>query len=199
MSVKRNFVIGIFDEKSTPRFESIVSRYASQYSLSSSHMYFAKQPIDSNEFSDDVIFFNMESENESVFEKKVNDLIGELNGLDVDYILGPDHPGKLLVTLDCGGQIAVKFDNIKTLEKGTFKKIDELKILRTDFGYCKGFKPNFRPIEGNSTENFEIEPEIIYIVSDTEENLFKLRDYVTDRVMEINPDFEVEFTLFFDE
>lgn len=199
MSVKRNFVIGIFDEKSTPRFESIVSRYASQYSLSSSHMYFAKQPIDSNEFSDDVIFFNMESENESVFEKKVNDLIGELNGLDVDYILGPDHPGKLLVTLDCGGQIAVKFDNLKTLEKGTFKKIDELKILRTDFGYCKGFKPNFRPIEGNSTENFEIEPEIIYIVSDTEENLFKLRDYVTDRVMEINPDFEVEFTLFFDE
>lgn len=199
MSVKRNFVIGIFDEKSTPRFESIVSRYASQYSLSSSHMYFAKQPIDSNEFSDDVIFFNMESENESVFEKKVNDLIGELNGLDVDYILGPDHPGKLLVTLDCGGQITVKFDNLKTLEKGTFKKIDELKILRTDFGYCKGFKPNFRPIEGNSTENFEIEPEIIYIVSDTEENLFKLRDYVTDRVMEINPDFEVEFTLFFDE
>ena len=127
-----------------------------------------------------------------------NDLIADLNKLDGDYALRDDETGELLVTVRYGGQIAVKFDNIKTLEKGTFKKIDEFKSFSTDFGYCKGFKPNFRPIEGN-VENVEIKPEIIYITADSEENLLKLRDYLTDKIKEIDPDFLVEFTRFFDE
>ena len=139
-----------------------------------------------------------ESESESGLQKKVNDLIADLNKLEGDYALRDDETGELLVTVRYGGQIAVKFDNIKTLEKGTFKKIDEFKSLNTDFGYCKGFKPNFRPIEGN-VENVEIKPEIIYITADSEENLLKLRDYLTDKIKEIDPDFLVEFTCFFDD
>ena len=78
-----------------------------------------------------------------------------------------------------------------------FEKIDELKSFNADFGYCKGFKPNFRPIEGNSIEDLNINPEVIYITADSSENLLKLRDFLTDRVKEIDSDLEVEFTWFF--
>lgn len=198
MSVKRNYVVGIINDETIPQFENVISQYATSIKESSSHMYFGKQPIDSDKISLDVRFFNMESESESGLQKKVNDLIADLNKLEGDYALRDDETGELLVTVRYGGQIAVKFDNIKTLEKGTFKKIDEFKTLSTDFGYCKGFKPNFRPIEGN-VENVEIKPETIYITADSEENLLKLRDYLTDKIKEIDPDFLVEFTCFFDD
>ena len=198
MSVKRNYIVGIINDETIPQFETALSQYATSIKESSSHMYFGKQPIDSDKISQDVRFFNMESESESGLQKKVNDLIADLNKLEGDYALRDDETGELLVTVRYGGQIAVKFDNIKTLEKGTFKKIDEFKSLSTDFGYCKGFKPNFRPIEGN-VENVEIKPEIIYITADSEENLLKLRDYLTDKIKEIDPDFLVEFTCFFDD
>ena len=198
MSVKRNYIVGIINDETIPQFETVLSQYATSIKESSSHMYFGKQPIDSDKISQDVRFFNMESESESGLQKKVNDLIADLNKLEGDYALRDDETGELLVTVRYGGQITVKFDNIKTLEKGTFKKIDEFKTLSTDFGYCKGFKPNFRPIEGN-VENVEIKPEIIYITADSEENLLKLRDYLTDKIKEIDPDFLVEFTCFFDD
>ena len=198
MSVKRNYIVGIINDETIPQFETVLSQYATSIKESSSHMYFGKQPIDSDKISQDVRFFNMESESESGLQKKVNDLIADLNKLEGDYALRDDETGELLVTVRYGGQIAVKFDNIKTLEKGTFKKIDEFKSFSTDFGYCKGFKPNFRPIEGN-VENVEIKPEIIYITADSEENLLKLRDYLTDKIKEIDPDFLVEFTCFFDD
>ena len=172
MSVKRNYIVGIINDETIPQFETVLSQYATSIKESSSHMYFGKQPIDSEKISQDVRFFNMESESESGLQKKINDLIADLNKLEGDYALRDDETGELLVTVRYGGQIAVKFDNIKTLEKGTFKKIDEFKTLSTDFGYCKGFKPNFRTIEGN-VENVEIKPEIIYITADSEENLLK--------------------------
>jgi hypothetical protein len=40
-------------------------------------------------------------------------------------------------------------------------------------------------------------PEIIYITSDSEENLLKLRDYISQKALEIDQDLETEFTWFF--
>ena len=197
MSIKRNYILGIINDKTILEFEGVISRYASMSRASSSNMYFSKQPIDSGEISQDVIFFQIESENESILDKKVNDLISELNELGGDYVLRDDETGEMLVTVRYGGQIAIKFDNLKTLKKGTFEKIDELKSFNADFGYCKGFKPNFRPIEGNSIEDLNVNPEVIYITADSSENLLKLRDFLTTKVKEIDSDLEVEFTWFF--
>ena len=197
MSIKRNYILGIINDKTILEFEGVISRYASMSRASSSNMYFSKQPIDSGEISQDVIFFQIESENESKLDKKVKDLISELNELEGDYVLRDDETGEMLVTVRYGGQIAIKFDNLKTLKKGTFEKIDELKSFNADFGYCKGFKPNFRPIEGNSIEDLNVNPEVIYITADSSENLLKLRDFLTTKVKEIDSDLEVEFTWFF--
>lgn len=197
MSIKRNYILGIINDKSVFEFEEVASEYATTYQVSSSYMYFSKQPIDASESSRDVIFFQLESENESKLEKKVENLIEDLNKLPGDYVLRDDATGELLVTVRYGGQITIKFDNLKVIEKGTFAKIDKLKHFNADCGYCKGFKANFRPIEGNPIEGVNVKPEIIYITANSSDNLLKLRDYLTDKVKDIHPDFEVEFTWFF--
>ena len=199
MSIKRNYILVIINDNAIPEFEGTVSRYASMSRESSSHMYFSRQPVDSSDISQDVIFFQLESENKSELEGKVKSLISDLNELKGDYVLRDDETGELLVTVRYGGQIAIKFDNLKIIKKGTFEKIDELKSFKTDFGYCKGFKPNFRPIEGNSVENLNVEPEIIYITASSSENLMKLRDLLTDEVKKIDAGLEVDFNWFFND
>ena len=199
MSIKRNYILGIINDNAIPEFEGTVSRYASMSKESSSHMYFSRQPVDSSDISQDVIFFQLESENKSELEGKVKSLISDLNELEGDYVLRDDETGELLVTVRYGGQIAIKFDNLKIIKKGTFEKIDELKSFKTDFGYCKGFKPNFRPIEGNSVEDLNVEPEIIYITASSSENLMKLRDLLTDEVKKIDSGLEVDFNWFFND
>ena len=74
MSIKRNYILGIINDKTILEFEGVISKYASMSTASSSHMYFSKQPIDSGEISQDVIFFQIESENESILDKKVNEI-----------------------------------------------------------------------------------------------------------------------------
>ncbi len=197
MSIKRNYILGIINDNAIPEFEGTVSRYASMSRESSSHMYFSRQPVNSSDISQDVIFFQLESENKSELEGKVKSLISNLDDLEGDYVLRDDETGELLVTVRYGGQIAIKFDNLKIIKKGTFEKIDELKSFKTDFGYCKGFKPNFRPIEGNSVEDLNVEPEIIYITASSSENLMKLRDLLTDEVKKIDSGLEVDFNWFF--
>ena len=54
----------------------------------------------------------------------------------------------------------------------------------------------FRPLEGQSIKDLEINPEIIYLISDSSENLLKLRDYVSQKVLEVNSDFELDFKHF---
>ena len=92
--------------------------------------------------------------------------------------------------------VKIKFDNIKCISKGTYKKIDELKQSKTEFGYCKGYKPDFRPIESNPVENVTIPDEKIYLFSDSRENILKLSEYLSEKANEIDSDLEVEFILF---
>ena len=198
MTIKRKYVIGIINDEKISEVNNILHKYASLTKESSSHMFFMKQPIDPSKVSQDVTMFTMESESDEKMDEKVKDLIDELEGLNTDYVLRDDETGKLLVTVGYGGQISIKFDHVESIPKGTFEKIDGLKSLHTDFGYCKGFKPNFRPLEGVSVADLEIEPEIIYITADSEENLFKFRDYVIQKVREIDPTLKTKFTLFFD-
>ena len=199
MTIKRKYVIGIINDEKISEVNNILHKYASLTKESSSHMFFMKQPIDPSQISQDVTMFTMESESDAKMDENVKDLIDELEGLNTDYVLRDDETGKLLVTVGYGGQISIKFDHVESIPKGTFEKIDELKSLHTDFGYCKGFKPNFRPLEGVSVADLEMEPEIIYITANSEENLFKFRDYVIQKVMEINPTLKTKFTLFFDQ
>lgn len=197
MSVKRSYILGVINHSEVSKANDIISKYAVDVKDTTSYMYFAKQPIKPGQLSNDVIFFQMVAENDRMLKEQEENLISELNNLDTDYVLRDNNTGEFLVTVKYGAQVAIKFDKVKFLEPGTFEKIDELKFTNTDFGYCKGFKPNFRPLEGKSTESVEVLPEIIYITSDSEENLLKLRDFVAQKALEIHPDLETEFTWFF--
>lgn len=193
MSIKRNYTLGIMDETKINKINTTISRYADITMQSSSHMYFDKQPINVNEVVQDVTFFQLKSDDEDSFEKKLKDLIKSLDELNTDYILRDEETQKLIVTVDYGGYITARFDNIKFLKPGTYDVIDEIKCMKTDLGYCKGFKPKFRPLCGKSIEDIQVNPEIIYIVSDSDENLREFRDFVTRRLLEVEPDFELEF------
>ena len=74
--------------------------------------------------------------------------------------------------------------------------MNALKNLKTEFGYCKGYKPPFRPIEGRSIENMEVKQENIYLFSKPPENMPKLIEYISKKIMEIDPDFEIESKIF---
>lgn len=196
MVVKRNYVIGIINHERIPEVNKIIFSYSNVARESTSYLYFAKQPIAAYRFISDTTFFQLVAENERSLNKKLNDLIRDLDELNGDYVLKDEESGKLLVVVEFGGSLTVKFDNISMLNKGTFEKIDDLKKLKMDFGYSRGFKPDFRPFEGRSIEDLQLTPEIIYLISDSPENLSKFREYVSEKIFEIDPNFELDFTHF---
>ena len=115
--------------------------------------------------------------------------------MNIDYILRDEETEKLIVTVDFGGYIIVKFDRLRVIKPETYEVIDEIKSMKTDIGYCKGFKPRFRPLPGHLADDVLVNPEIIYLVSDSSENLDKFRQFISQRLHEIEPDFELEFGL----
>ena len=196
MVVQRNYVIGIINDESIRDINDIVLSYSRVTQQSTSHMYFAKQPVDNNKMNMDVTFFQLEDENISRLRKKLTNLIHELDKLNTDYVLRDDESGRMLVIVDYGGKLIIKFDNVDIIKEGTFDRINELKQLKTDFGYTKGFVPNFRPVEGKSVKGMLINPEIIYLISHSTEDLSKLIDFVSEEIRKIDPNLTAEFKPF---
>ena len=196
MAVQRNYVIGIINYEKISDVNNVIYSYSNVTRESTSLLYFAKSPVNPGQYVPDTTFFQLEAKNEKSLEKKVNDLINELDALDADCVLKDEESGKLLLVVEFGGKLIVKFNNPKIIKKGTFKQIDDLKQLTTDFGYSRGFKPNFRPLEGMPIENLETDPEIIYLISDSPQNLSKFREYVSKKAMKISSDIELDFVPF---
>lgn len=196
MSIKRNYVLGVISDEDIPEFEDKISKHALFLKLSSSHVYYARQPAHPGAFAHDIIFFQLEGDDDAAVEKKLQRLFDDLDNAKMDYLIINDETGEVEVRIKYGARIDIKFDNLKTIPEGTFRKIDGLKTLNTDFGHSKGFKPAFRPIEGNAIEDLKVHPETIYIASKTEENFYKMIDYMTERIMEIDSDFIIEWSRF---
>ena len=120
------------------------------------------------------------------------DLFKEL-GILCRYVTFRDADSKKV--LGYVGTIIISFDKVKHIKIGTFKKIDELKKFKTDLGYCKGNKPLFRPMEDMDIVNME-HSELIYLISDSIDNIIELEGIVEERILEIDPNFKVDFRLF---
>lgn len=199
MSIKRKFAISILDFDRIEDINKIILKYADTTIKSSSYLIFDKQPINPNELPFDLTFFHLESVDEASLNEKLNELIEHLNQLNTDYALRDQDTGKMLVYVEFAAVLDIKFDNIKIIKKGTYEKIDELKDLNTEFGICKGYLPDFRPIESQQISGKNIKPESIYFYCHTEENLLKLKDLLTEKIMEIDPNFEIGFRSFSEE
>lgn len=196
MAVKRKFSIAIVDVEKIREVNDVIIRYAVNVQQYSTHYYFNLNPIRSDEIKRDITFFQLESESESALDEKLNDLIEALNQLNTEYAIRDEDTHEMIVEIEHLIAINIKFDKIKCIKKGTYEKIDRMNHLKTEFGICKNYHPNFRPVENMSVENIDVGPEIIYLFSDSAENLSRLKTMVIERVMEIDSDLEIEVVPF---
>lgn len=193
MTIKKNFSIVIMNPEMIDNINKIIIEYATITMNSSSHMYFDRQPIDPNNIASDITFFQLNAENDLRINKRLNEMIEKLDKLNTDYYIRDEETQRLMVEIKFAGELYVKFDDIPIIKQGTYDRIDSLKLLKNEYGYCKGFKPSFRPVESKPTEDVFVNPEIIYLFSDSSENLSKLRNYLSEKIKEIDTDFELEF------
>lgn len=196
MSVKKKFSIAIVDVEKIDEINNIIIKYGFDLQQYSTHAYFNLAPIDVNHIYKDISFFQLESENESGLNKKLTDLIEEINQLNTLFAIRDEETHEMIVEINQVTAINIKFDNVKFIKEGTYEKIDAMDHLKTEFGICKTYNPNFRPLENRPLENMVAEPEIVYLFSDTAENLSKLKELICEKIMEIDSDFELEFKLF---
>lgn len=196
MAIIKHYAITVLDPENIHDMNSIILKHADISLKSSSHTYFDNQPIDSTEIVEDMAFFQIDAEDEASLDKKFKALTEELDQLTTDYAIRDEDTGAMLVYLKFVGQLNIKFDNIEILKEGTYEKIDALKSLKTDLGTCKGYKPNFRVMEGKSIKGLKIKPENIYLLCSSQENLMELKDLMYEEILKIDSDFELEFIQF---
>lgn len=196
MPIKKNFAVSVLNFDKIAEVNNIIPKYAKITMRSSSYLIFDKMPANLSDMPYDITIFQLEAEDETSLNSELNGLIEDLNKVDTDYALRDQDTGEMLVYVEFVGVLDIKFDNIKSIKPETYEKLDDLKDLKTELGICKGFKPDFRPIGSKSIENTYIKPESIYFYCHTQENLMKLRDLLTEKIMEIDSDFEIDFKQF---
>lgn len=192
MAIKRKYSLAIVDIEKIDEINKIITKYTTDIEQYSPYFYFNLNPVRVEDVKMDITFFQLESENESSLNKQLNGLIEEINQLNTVYAIRDEDTAEMIVEIEHVIAFNIKFDNVKFIEKGTYEKIDGFNHLKTEFGICKTYNPNFRPLEDVSIENLVVKPEIIYLFSDSEEDLSKLKAFVTEKIMEINPDFEID-------
>ena len=192
MTVERKFLIAIADIEKIDEINNVVFKYATFAQKYSSYYYFDLRPMHGEDIHRDFTLFQLDCEDESSLDKKLNDLIEELKLLDTLYVLVDEETQDIIVPIENMEIFDIKFDNVKFIKEGTYEKIDRFNHLKNEFGICKTYNPNFRPLENKSIEDLPVEPETIYFFSDSAENLEKLKALVFEKINEIDPDLIIE-------
>ena len=193
MTLTKNYSIVILDHTKIDDINKIIVKYSDSSVQSSSHVLFDIEPINVSDITEeDLTFFKISGENETEVNEKIKELIGSLNELDTDYAIRNDETHGSFTNIKSIGALDIKFDTVKIIKKGTYKRIDELKNTRTEYGYCKGYKPAFRPLEGNSIEHLKVKTEKIYLFSNSEENMNRLKKMLSEKITDIDSDLLLE-------
>ena len=196
MVIKKNFSIAIVDIERIAEINDIIIKYASSFKQYSTHFYFNLDPVYGDDIKMDITLFQLEAESQSALDKKLNNLVETLNQLNTSYAIRNEDTHEMVVEIEHVIALNIKFDNVKFLKEGTYEKIDGFDHLKTEFGICKKYSPNFRPVENRSIEDMNVKPETVYLFSDSAENLSKLKEFISERIIEIDSDFEIEILPF---
>ena len=196
MVVKRKFSVGIVDIEKIEEINNIILKYAAFIEQHSTYDYFHLIPMNIKDVNQDVTVFYLEVENESERDKILNDLVEELNQLNTLYSLRDEDTGEIILIVEDAIALVIKFDNVKFMNEGTYEKIDAFNHLKTEFGICKNYNPRFRSVENISIENKPLEPETIYLFSESPEDLSKLKTLISQKIMEIDSNIEIETKYF---
>ena len=92
----------------------------------------------------DITFFQLECESQADIDRTLNDLIEEVGQLNTEFAIRDEDTHEMIVAIEHVIALDIKFDDVKFLKEGTYKKIDEINHLKTEFGICKNYNPNFR-------------------------------------------------------
>lgn len=196
MTVMRKLSVVTMDKDRIDDVNRVIFKYSDFTSQSSSHLIFDVEPISIDDIVEDLTFFNITGESDAIIDAKLKELVKELNQLETDYSIRNMDTRKFYTTIASVGAIKISLENLKTIPKGTYRQIDQWKNVITEYGYCKGYKPLFRPIEGISIEDLEVKEEIIYLFSTPAENMAKLIDYISEKISEINPELKIESVIY---
>ena len=191
MKKKNEIIIEIDDMEKYDEIYSIITRYCESYFSGHKDVY---KEFRNGNYNNDLKNENYKREfsiykfdENQTFKDLINDL-GEL----CKYVTFIDPDSKDV--LQYIGRLTISFDKIKSVKIGTHDKIDELRILKTEFGYCKGQKPDIRILETSYAVNMGYS-EIIYLVSDSLDNLVKLDLLLEKELVDFDSNFEFEFDL----
>lgn len=196
MTLKRNFAVSVLDSEYITPINDAIGENCKIIMETSSHLYFDPQSVTSSDIAQYITFFQIESEEETGLNKKLDDLVENLNLLDVEYALRDEDTGEMIVSVKFAGVLDIMFDNIEIIRKGTYEKIDELKCFETELGICNGYTPKFRPDESQPVGDVKVKAERIYLICHSKEKLLKLKDQLSQKIMEIDSDFEIDFKIF---
>ena len=196
MAIKKKFYLIIFNNDLIHEFNEILFKFSDSVYQSSSHYLFNVNLNTATITSEDVSYFTLTADDEASLDKKLKELMAELNKLDAYYSIKDSETGEVFSIISKVGAVDIKFDNMDTIPEGVYDKIDGLKNCKKEFGYTKGYNPKFRVMEGNSTKDFEVQTETIYLFSDSSENMDKLLDYMDEKIKNIHPDFLIENRVF---
>ena len=171
MTISKKLSIIIFDHNKISNVNHVIFNYTDSFSKSSSHILFDVEPISLSDIAEDLTFFRISADDEESLDKKIDNLFEDLNQLNTDYSIRNVGTGEFYTAIDSIGKLIIKLDKFETVPEGTYKQIDKYKNIKTEFGYCKGYKPSYCPIEGNSIENLKIMDENIYLFSKSSQNM----------------------------
>ncbi len=87
MVIKKKFSIAIVDIEKIEDVNNVLLKYTTTIQQYSTYFYFNLNPVHFEDVNMDSTFFQLESENQSSFDKKLNDLIEELNQLNTKYAI----------------------------------------------------------------------------------------------------------------
>ena len=193
MVITKKFSLVILDLERISDINKILVEYADSTTQSSSHVLFNIDPVNTFDTTLDLSFFRICGEDDKEIKNKLNQIIDELNKLDTDYGIMDNETEEMFTTIAHAGAFDIKFDNLKVIPEGTYEKIDALKNIKTEFGFCKGYKPAFRAVESKDISDIDVPLETIYYLSRTSEDHAKLKKYITEKILEINSDLIIEY------
>ena len=78
MAVKKNYAITILETEKIPDVNNIIRKYSTVSFRSSSYIYFDMEPVN-NEVIEDMTFFKLEAEDESILDEKFKELTNEID------------------------------------------------------------------------------------------------------------------------
>ena len=196
MTIKRKLAIAILDSSKIDEVNEIIIKKANITVQSSSHLLFDTLPIDLTDIDYDITFFQLEAKDKNELDIKLKDLIENLDQLNMDYGLRDEKSGEMIVYVKFVGALDIKFDDIEIIKKDTYKKIDALKAFKSELGTCKGYKPDFRPLEEHPIKDMNVKKESIYLFCHSHENLMKLKDLLIENTLKIDAKLKTDFRIF---